>query len=159
MHALCALAAGCLLLAACSRTHTVTTADGKVSYQAKGKDAGTMTVTGKNGETATLNFNGGKVPDDYPKDVPVYTGAKVVMSQSASDKHAHSLMLESEDSADKIAAFYQKGLEANGWKTESTVNAAQLTMVNATKEQRQMTLQITDAGAKRSIMQVVADKP
>ena len=63
-------------------SHTVTTADGKVSYQEKGKDAGTVTVTGKDGQTATLNFNQNKVPDDYPKDLPIYSPAKIVMSQS-----------------------------------------------------------------------------
>jgi len=157
---LCAvLAAGLLFTAACSRTHTITTADGKVSYQEKDKGAGTVTVTGKDGKTATLSFNGGgKVPADYPKDVPVYSGTKVLMSQSASEKNAHSLMLESADAADKIVAFYKKGLEDNGWKTENTVNAGQLTMVTATKDQREINLQITDTGDKRSIMQVVADK-
>ena len=144
--------------AACSRTHTVTTADGRVSYQDKGKDAGTVTVTGKDGQTATLNFNQNKVPDDYPKDVPIYSPSKVVMSQSVSDKNARNLMLESPDASDKIVDFYKKGLDGNGWKTESTMATAQLTILTATKEQREVMLQITDSGAKRGIMQVVADK-
>jgi hypothetical protein len=144
--------------AACSRTHTFTTADGKVSYQEKGKDAGTVTVTGKDGNSATVSFNQNKLPGDYPKDVPVYSPSKVVMAQSASDKNAHSLMLESPDAADKIVDFYKKGLDSNGWKTESNMAVAQLTMLTATKDQRELTLQITDSGAQRGIMQVLADK-
>ena len=67
------LAAGLLLAGiACSRSHTFSTSDGKVSYTDKGKDAGTVTVTGKDGKSATLSYNQNKVPDDYPKDVPVY---------------------------------------------------------------------------------------
>ena len=143
---------------ACSRSHTVTTADGKVSYQEKGKDARTVTVTGKDGQTATLNFNQNKVPDDYPKDVPIYSPAKVVMSQSISEKNARTLMLESTDAADKVVDFYKKGLDGNGWKTESTMTTAQLTILTATKDRKQVLLQISDNGAKRSVMQVVSDK-
>jgi len=155
-----ALLAASLLMAtaACSRSHTVTTADGKDSYQEKGKDAGTVTVTGKDGNTATLSFNQNKVPDDYPKDVPIYSPAKVVMSQSASEKNTRNLMLESADAADQIVAFYKKGLDGNGWKTESTMTTAQLTVLTATKEQRQVVLQITDSDGKRGIMQVLSDK-
>ena len=134
------------------------TADGKVSYQDKGKDAGTVTVTGKDGKTATLSFNQNKVPDDYPKDVPIYSPSRVVMSQSVSDKNARNLMLESTDASDKIVDFYKKGLDGNGWKTESTMTTAQLTILTSSKDQRQVVLQITDGGAKRSVMQVVSDK-
>jgi hypothetical protein len=83
-----------------------------------------VTVTGSDGQTATLNFNQNKVPDDYPKDVPIYTPSKVVMSQTLSEKNARNLMLES----------------------------------TATKEQRQVVLQITDSNGKRHILQVASDK-
>ena len=152
------LAAGLLCAgAACSRSHTVTTADGKVSYQEKGKGVGTVTVTGKDGQTATLNFNQNKVPDDYPKDVPIYSPAKIVMSQSISEEKARNLMLESPDALDKIVDFYKKGLDSNGWKTESTMTTAQLTMLTATKDQRQLMLQISDSGDKRGVMQNLSD--
>lgn len=153
------LVAGLLMAgAACSRTHTVTTSDGKVSYQDKGKDAGAITVTGKDGKSATMSFNENMVPDGYPKDVPIYSPSKVVMAQSASDKNTSNLVLESPDAADSIVAFYKKGLDGNGWKTESTMATAQLTMLTASKEQRQVVVQITDSGAKRNVMQVVSDK-
>jgi len=116
--------------AACSRSHTV----------------------------STVNFNQNKVPDDYPKDVPIYSPAKVVMSQSISEKNARTLMLESTDAADKVVDFYKKGLDGNGWKTESTMTTAQLTILTATKDRKQVLLQISDNGAKRSVMQVVSDK-
>jgi hypothetical protein len=155
-----ALLVTCLLCAAaaCSRTHTVSTAGGKVSYQEKGKDGGTVTVTGKDGQTATLNFNQNKVPDDYPRDVPIYTPSKVVMSQSTTEQNTRNLMLESPDGMDKIVDFYKKGLDSNGWKTESNITTAQLTMLTATKDQRQLTLQITGNDGKRGVMQILTDK-
>ncbi|HXM43723.1 MAG TPA: hypothetical protein VN924_20985 [Bryobacteraceae bacterium] len=131
--------------AACSRSYTVSTPDGKVGYKEKGKDGGTLTVTGKDGQTATLSFNQNKAPDDYPKDVPICNPAKVVLSHSVSDKNARNLMLESPDASDKIVDFYKKALDGNGWKT-------------ATKDQREVVLQITDSGGKRGVMQVVADR-
>src|SRR5579859_4792575 len=89
------------------RRTTYSTPDGKVTVQQSGKDAGSMTFTGKNGERMELNTgSGAKMPGDYPKDVPVYDGAKVVMSTSTSEKHAHVLALESSDAADKISDFY-----------------------------------------------------
>ena len=156
---LTALPAACLLFAAgaCNRSHTVTTSDGKVTYQEKGKDAGTVTVTGKDGKTATVDFNQGKIPNDYPKDVPVYSG-KVVMAQSFSEKNARNLMLESSDTADKIAEFYKKELERSGWKTETTVATTGMNMIGANKGAKQIMIQITDSGEKRSIMQVLTDK-
>jgi hypothetical protein len=147
-----------LLGAGCSRTHTVTTGDGKVSYQEKGKDAGTVTVTGKDGQTATVDFNQNKVPADYPKDVPIYTSAKIVMSQSASENNTRNLVLESADGIDKIVDFYKKGLDSDGWKSESTMTTAQLTMLTATKDQRQLVLRISDSGDKRGVMQILSDK-
>ena len=54
--------------------------------------------------------------------------------------------------------LYKKGLDGNGWKTESTMTTAQLTILSATKGQRQVMLRITDSGAKRSVMQVVSDR-
>ena len=144
--------------AACRRSHTITTSDGTLSYQDKGKGAGTITVTGKDGKTATMSFNENKVPGDYPKDVPIYSPAKVVMAQSNPDKNARQLLLESSDGADKIIAFYKSELENHGWKTEASVGAGALTMYTATKDQRELTVQITDSGNKRGVMQVMADK-
>ena len=90
--------------------------------------------------------------------MPVYSPANVVMSQSVSEKNARSLMLESADDSSKIAEFYKKELERGGWKTETTVNTAAMNMIGANREQKQILIQITDSGSKRSIMQVLSDK-
>ena len=58
----------------------------------------------------------------------------------------------------QIADFYKKGLDSNGWKTESTMTTAQMTMFTATKDNRQVLLQISDNGGKRGVMQVISDK-
>jgi hypothetical protein len=90
--------------------------------------------------------------------VPIYSPAKIVMSQSISQENARNLVLESADAIDKIVDFYKKGLDSNGWKTESTMTTAQLTMLTSTKDQRQLTLQISDSSDKRHVMQILTDK-
>ena len=143
---------------ACSRSRTYTSRDGSVTVEQKGKDAGSMTFTGKNGETVAITMNGGKVPDDYPKDVPLYEGTKVIMSNTASEKHAKHLVLESTDPADKIAEYYKKGLESNGWKIEGTMNMGEMNMFTASKENRQLVVQIANSADKRTITQILTDK-
>jgi hypothetical protein len=143
---------------ACRRSSTYTVKDGSLTVEQKGKDAGSMTFTGKNGETVAITMNGGKVPDDYPKDVPLYQGTKVIMSNSASEKHARHLILESSDPADKIVEYYKKGLDSNGWKVEGTMNMGEMNMFTASKDNRQLVIQISNSADKRTISQVLSDK-
>ena len=142
---------------ACSRS-TYTSKDGSVTVEKKGSDGSSMTFTGKDGQKVEINPNGGKMPDNYPKDMPVYDGSKVVMSTVVSEKNAKNLILESPDSAEKIADFYKKGLESNGWKVEGTVATPQMTMFSGTKENRQAMVQIMEGSGKRTINQVLNDK-
>ncbi len=146
--------------AACKRSSTYTTKDGSMTVEQKGKDVSSMTFTGKDGQKVTMDLGGGaKVPADYPKDVPVYDSAKVIMAQSASEKNMHNLVLESTDPPDKIADFYKKGLESNGWKIEGTMNMADVNMFTAVKDKRQAVVQIGKGdGDKRTITQILSDK-
>jgi len=145
--------------AGCSRTHTVSTPEGTVSVTEKGKEgAASMTFTGKNGEKVTMDVNSGKLPADYPSDVPVYKDARITLAQAVSDKNGRNLVMETADAADKVAGFYKSGLESNGWKIEGTVAMGEMNMITATKDARQFVVQITNSSDKRSIMQTVADK-
>ncbi len=144
--------------AACSRGTTYTSKDGSVTVEKKGNDQSSMTFTGKDGQKVEINTGGGKIPDDYPKDMPVYEGAKVVLSQSANAKNTHTLVLESTDPADKISDFYKKGLESNGWEIDSSMNMPQLNMVTASKDKRRAVVQVMNGADKRTINQVLSDK-
>ena len=101
---------------------------------------------------------GAQVPADYPKDLPVYDGARVILSQSATEKNAHNLVLESNDPADKIADSYKNGLESNGWKMEGAMNMGKMNMFTAVKDKCQAVVQIANAGDKRTITQILSDK-
>jgi hypothetical protein len=154
---ICAILA--LACPACRKSATFSSKDGSVTVEQKGGDTSSMTFTGKDGKTMTMNVGGGsKLPDNYPKDFPVYPDAKVMVAQSVSEKNAINLVLESGDAADKIADFYKKSLESNGWKIENTMASGELNMYTAVKEKRQAIVQIVNGGDKRSINQVLSDK-
>ncbi len=149
-----------LLMAGCNRSRTVSTSNGDVKVEESGKDGQSkVTITGKNGESMTINSEGGKLPDDYPKDVPVASG-KIVMATSVNnaDNKGASLILESADSLDKTVAFYKKGLADNGWKTEATIAAESMTMLTASKDTRQLVIQIGESDGKTSVTQSLGVK-
>jgi len=150
-----------LLVAGCNRSKTVSTPSGDVKVEESGKAGqSTVTVTGKNGETMTINPEGSKLPDDYPKDVPVASGAKIVMATSVNttDNKGSSLVLESADSLDKTVAFYKKGLADNGWKIDGTISGENMTMLTAAKDTRQLVVQIGESEGKCSITQSLGIK-
>ena len=150
-----------LLLTACNRSKTVSTSNGEVKVEESGKDGkSTVTFTGKNGESMTINAEGSKLPDNYPKDVPVAAGAKIVMATSvdSGDSKGASLILEAADNPDKTVAFYKKSLADNGWKVEATMASEQMTMFSATKDTRQLVIQVGQADGKTSVTQTLGYK-
>jgi hypothetical protein len=155
---LCAAAAVLLASTACSRSHSVSTSEGKVSYTEKGKDSTTMTFTGKDGMKVTTDLNGGKLPADYPSDVPVYKDAKITVAQTMTEKNGRHVVMETQDPADKVTAFYKSGLETNGWKVDGTVAMGDLNMMTASKGGKQLIVQITNISDHRTITQTVSDK-
>src|SRR5258706_9794410 len=95
------------LIAGCSRSATYVTPDGKVVVQ-QGSKPGQVTYSGKDGKV-TIDASGTKLPDDYPKDVPVASPAKITMAMSANNGGAKTtnIVLESTDSLDNLVAFYK----------------------------------------------------
>src|SRR5438105_116265 len=106
------IAALAVLCAACGRSTVYSGKDGSVTVEQKGSEGSIVKFTDKNGQSVTVNSAGGQVPADYPADVPVYPGAKVVTTQSASQKHMVNLIMETQDEVAAITDFYKKGLES-----------------------------------------------
>ncbi|HUM05062.1 MAG TPA: hypothetical protein VLT90_06355 [Terriglobales bacterium] len=149
------------LTVGCSRSKTVSTPGGKVTVEEGGKSGeSAVTITGNNGEKLTFNSAGAKLPDDYPKDVPVASGAKVVMSASVnnSNQNGSNLVLESSDNMDNLVSFYKKGLTDNGWKINATVTQDKMTMLAASKDTRAISVHIQQEEGKSTITQTVGTK-
>jgi hypothetical protein len=147
-----------ILLTGCKRSNTVSTSNGDRTVAENGTSAQSFTVTGKNGEKVTVASDSGKLPDDYPKDAPVLSGAKILVASATKtgDVKSYSLVLES-DSFDNAVSFYKKALADNKWKSEATVSAGKMTMFSATKDSRTLVVQMTEADGKCSITQTLTN--
>ena len=80
------------------------------------------------GGSKTVNIPGGgkvsvsdKLPDSFPKDFPVYGGAKVTGSISGSNSGVDGTAVtwDSGDSLDKVKAFYSDAFQSGKWPTNS----------------------------------------
>lgn len=74
-------------------------------------------------EEAEFSFEeGGELPENFPKDFPIYPEAKLTSSWTASGEETEGLSLvwETNDSIDKVAAYYREKLTESGWKSSFT---------------------------------------
>lgn len=86
---------------------------------------GKMTFTDEKSGT-TVDVGSGKMPDNFPKDFPVYPGVKVVSSLSGGQQgegNGFWLTLSTGDSLDKVTAFYKTALASSSWKVEANYTA------------------------------------
>lgn len=113
-------------------------------------DKGSMSIKGKDEE---MNVGkGAKLPESFPKDVPVYPGAEVGMSFAQSD--TYSVQLSTTDAMDKVAAYYKKELAANGWAEKQTLNQGgdnPMQTVSCEKSDRNLTVMIMGGKGKIDI--------
>jgi len=87
-----------------------------------GKNGEKIAITNtKTGES--IEINEGKIPENFPKDFPVYPQAKPSGSAIGSEKMMGKgfwLLLESHDTVADVVGFYNTQLEAKGWTVEET---------------------------------------
>jgi hypothetical protein len=124
----------------CGKSSTYKTRDGEVIVD---KKAGQVTFEGKTKEgnvKVTAADSGVALPDNFPKDVPIYKGA-VVKIASTQDK---TMMVHMEVAASVADAlkYYQDELKGQGWEIQSTMNMGEGSMIAAKKAERQCTAMV-----------------
>jgi len=99
------------------------------------KQTGISVETGKNGELVSLknekegtavNIGDTKIPADFPKDFPLYSGAKPtgnIVDEQKGEGKGFWLMMESTDDASKIMAFYDSELKGKGWTVDEKMSS------------------------------------
>jgi hypothetical protein len=152
-HILAAAVIG--FLCACSHSHTYTTSNGSVSIDQSKDGASSIHAVGKDGASVDIGTN--KPITDYPSDVPLYSG-KSVMDVKSGEKHSRVIMVQTPDSMDKISDFYKSKLADNGWKVETSMNMEKMVMYKASKENRDLVVQIGSDNGQQSISHTLADK-
>lgn len=86
---------------------------------------GVMTFTDEK-TGATVNVGGGSIPTDFPKDFPIYPGAKVTSSLSGGQQENGNgfwVTLATEDTTTDVVTYYKTALNTNGWSVQASYTA------------------------------------
>ena len=108
---------GILMLAvalpACRKSETVTANGSTVQVDRSGQS---VTIQTAQGTASVAGPGGAALPAGFPKDIPMYPGARVALALDAVGETAgHVVTIESSDWPDDVAKFYREKLSA--WKT------------------------------------------
>lgn len=119
---------------------------------------GKMTITdSKTG--SKVDIGSGKMPDNFPKDFPVYPGAKVgsAMTGAASGKsNGFWLTMTTGDSVDQVTSFYKGEFAKNGWTVDSTFSSAGTNTESVSKSGWSGSLAVSsDSGSKETQIVII----
>jgi hypothetical protein len=103
------LAAALFLVGACRKHETVSAGGSTVEVDRSGKVVTIRTAEG------TATAGGSALPEGFPKDVPVYPGARVTASLVTPGTTGHVATFETSEWPDDVAKFYAGKLA--GWTT------------------------------------------
>lgn len=129
-----------------------------IEHQSGGKadvdiQGDSVKIVTKDGEASATFGDKASVPKDFPSDVTIYKGAKVVGSVSTPD--GAMVNLQSKDAAGKIIEFYQAEMAKNGWEQENTADMGAQKMLSMKKGERQFVVMVTAADDMSQIMLTV----
>ena len=124
----------------------------------KGKLTFTDTETGQ-----TVSVGGEKLPDRFPKDFPIYQGAKVVSSVSNSQQGKRNGLLvtftiPSGQGLDKVVPFYKSGLITSGWTITSSFDSDTIQTWAISKGSTEGSVAITSERDQMTVIVTLGDK-
>lgn len=130
-----------------------TDGDGRAGEIRVGGDEGfSMNIDGGEGGVQMRVGSEAAIPDTFPKDVPVYRGMKLNLSQAGDDGFVIQGTVT--DDIDRVTAFIKSEAEKQGWSEESTFSTTggeALTMFNYTKGERTLNISVVRQDAETMI--------
>ncbi len=100
-------------------------------------------MTNDNNSTSDNNVSfGTNLPDGFPSDVPVYTGASV--SGSSVSNGEIDVVLSANAKSSDIYQFYKSELATNGWTITTDSNYLSTYSIQAQKDSKTLTVGISD---------------
>ena len=105
-----------------------------------------------------VDIGGNKVPDNFPKDFPLYTGAKVTSSLSgaqAGKANGFWLTMSTPDSVDAVTSYYKSQLEAKGWSIQQAYTAGDTMTETVTKGTWNGSLSISKSSSDKETIVVI----
>jgi hypothetical protein len=110
---------------------------GKVDIDDDGDKITVETDEGK----VTMGQN--EVPDSFPSDVTVYSGAEVTRTSEVDD--SVTLQLTTSDSISTVFDFYKGDLKSNGWKLSTTAESVEdSSLIYAEKNDKQVIVTVSE---------------
>jgi hypothetical protein len=96
------------------------------------KNGNQVTVTGPNGQKATVAGDQNKLPDGLPSTVPAYAGTVKTSASVTTDKGTtYTFVIQTSDDVATVAKWYKGQLTDKGWKIEALVNGGNASIVTA----------------------------
>jgi len=150
------LMASALFLVGCGGQATET-AKNTVTNTAKNVAAGNVPVTNVN--SGGVSGTTGQLPADFPKDIPVYTGATVMAGGTVTTGAAagsNGASFTTSDDPAKVADYYKAELAKQGWTDVKSIAipGGMGNTVTAMKEKRQLSVGITKGADGKTMIAV-----
>jgi hypothetical protein len=174
LHILLVIILACFALSTCSSEKSIATPQGKVTIKEKeGKievkdEKEDVTVVGdetqgqvkiktRDGES-TISYNKNRLPDNFPKDIPVYSPAQVQMTQVMENGKNVMASLNTDDDPGKIIQFYKKAFSQAGWAVKGEMNMGNTSLLQGEKGEKELNVTVNRDQEKTVIALVLSAK-
>jgi len=173
LHIFLVIILACFTLSACSREKTIETPQGKVTVKEKeGKfevknekedvtvvgdeNQGQVKIKTKDGESI-ISYNKNRLPDNFPKDIPVYSPAQVQMTQVMENGKNVMASLSTEDDPGKIIQFYKKAFSQAGWEVKAEMNMGSTSLLQGEKGEKELNVTV-NRDQEKTVIALVLNK-
>ena len=160
---------------ACSREKSIETDKGKVTIKEKDKkievktEDGSFTMTGddqkgqiniktEEGETVQVSYGKNKLPENFPKDVPIYSPSEIAVSQVIDEEKSVMVSLSTKDDPSVIAKFYKEKLPKKGWTIKNEMRMGNMVLVQGEKGGKVLNVTVNKDDQKTIISLVIGEK-
>jgi len=144
------LLAATLVLACGGDEKTIELDDGAFTIEGEGEG---FRILGENEEIGEISAQLGeeaKIPDSFPKDVPPYPGASVIVGMVAAG--VGMLTLQTGDDPEKVTAFYRENLEEEGWRLSPEMELQGQRVLAFEKGARNGAVQVSREGSDTTVV-------
>jgi hypothetical protein len=134
MLAVCAVCA--LIPTGCGRSKTPPNGEATTREEQEKADVD-FEVTGGHGKSAKFSHQSGgevRLPDEFPKDIPTYPGAKATTATVVVE--AVNVSFTTADPVNKIVKFYEDAMKKQGWTRETGFNTGEASLLCFKKDKR-----------------------
>lgn len=140
---------------------TITTKDGGSTTLTSSDKGDAVTMKTADGTVTMTSGENAKVPEDFPKDIPLYPGAKPTTVTASSKDKAFTLQFTTKDPVEKVAEHFKKELVGQGWAegmVMSTPGEQAAQMLNYTKGERALMVNISKESEGITILLTTSNK-